>query len=177
MAEFVESAHPRDVLSENDQLEFDARSQIYKRHEATTAETVKCCHDLTVLAQADFKMLLKWRKTMKASRDELLAGAGGADAAAVTASAARTTASGLQGIGGAGEHNERDKDDDDDDADWDARVEQEPCLQRGFRQQDQATSATPGATKPPPAAATQVSSLRLRRQTLLLLLRSLAVPL
>jgi AdoMet-dependent rRNA methyltransferase SPB1 len=135
VADFVESEDPVRVLSDYHQLEFDARSEVYKRHEATTSETVECCHDLQVLGKADFKMLLQWRKTMKAHRDELLAVAGGGDAAAVAASAASAAgaaASGLQGKananGGAGERNEehdKDDDDDDDDADSDAREEQE----------------------------------------------------
>jgi hypothetical protein len=49
------------VLSDVNQLLFDAAAAGLKDHPATTEEIVSCCDDLKLLGKLDFKNLLKWR--------------------------------------------------------------------------------------------------------------------
>eukprot|EP00499_Haloplacidia_sp_CaronLabIsolate_P009505 CAMPEP_0196775398 /NCGR_PEP_ID=MMETSP1104-20130614/4000_1 /TAXON_ID=33652 /ORGANISM="Cafeteria sp., Strain Caron Lab Isolate" /LENGTH=342 /DNA_ID=CAMNT_0042145563 /DNA_START=20 /DNA_END=1045 /DNA_ORIENTATION=- len=66
VSEFLTRADPLRVLTDCNEIRWDAASEPLKRHPATSSEVVMCLQDLRVLSKSDFKDLLKWRSAVMA---------------------------------------------------------------------------------------------------------------
>jgi hypothetical protein len=67
VAQFVRAPDPIRVLTDASCFAFDAEADAigYTKHEDTTDEVRACCDDLKIIGKADFKLLLKWRLSMR----------------------------------------------------------------------------------------------------------------
>ena len=132
VADFVEADGEAAVraLSDYQELEFDARSKVYRNQPATTDEVRACCADLQVLGKADFKYLLKWRRAMKQVHAKMVAEIKKAQGLAAAAAAAAAGGEGAPAEGaGSGGATKSGKgaaaDEEEEEEDEDARAERE----------------------------------------------------
>merc|ERR1712137_398860 len=65
VSEFVESDNPTQVLANNHQLEFDEKSEMYRKDRRTSPEIQACLEDIQVLGRKEIKDLLRWRLSMR----------------------------------------------------------------------------------------------------------------
>merc|ERR1712137_488453 len=65
VSEFVESDNPTQVLANNHQLEFDEKSEMYRKNRRTSPEIQACLEDIQVLGRKEIKDLLRWRLSMR----------------------------------------------------------------------------------------------------------------
>jgi len=65
VSEFIQSDNPTQVLANNHQLEFDDKSEIYRKDRRTSPEISACLEDIQVLGRKEIKDLLRWRLSMR----------------------------------------------------------------------------------------------------------------
>lgn len=65
--DFIKAADPITILGTSNQLDFKSSDEdkALLKHEATTEDVTTSCEDLKVLGKKDFKILLKWRTTIR----------------------------------------------------------------------------------------------------------------
>ncbi|XP_018021579.1 pre-rRNA 2'-O-ribose RNA methyltransferase FTSJ3 [Hyalella azteca] len=68
VTDFIESTRHEELLQKTSKLVIDER---WQDHPSLTKEIIACCQDIKVLGRKELKMLLIWRKTLKAEYDAL----------------------------------------------------------------------------------------------------------
>ncbi|CAL4065143.1 unnamed protein product, partial [Meganyctiphanes norvegica] len=67
VSEFINSANFVSVLQDANEFNFDDDN--IRNHKSTTNEVVECCKDIRVLGRRELRLLLTWRKNLKADID------------------------------------------------------------------------------------------------------------